>query len=207
MDTLWQDVKYGVRALAKSPGFALVAILTLALGIGANTAIFSVVHAALLRPLPYPEPDRLVMVWANVERRGGPAQEWTNPDDLHDWRTQNTVFEDMAALAGGASTLTGDGEPAQLSATSVTFPILRTLRVTPALGRDFTAEDDTPNGPRVTILTHGLWQRRFGSDPDIVGRAITLDGQPFTVVGVLPRNFRAPGIPVTELFDAEKGGN
>jgi len=200
METLWQDIKYGARMLAKSPGFALVAVLTLALGIGANTAIFSVVHAALLRPLPYPEPERLVMVWANMEQRGGPAQEWTNPADLHDWRTQNKVFEEMAALGGGVSTWSGDGEPEQLNATSVTFPMFRTLGVAPALGRDFTEQDDQPNGPRVVILTHGLWQRRFGSDPGIIGRALTLDGQPNTVIGMLPKGFRSPVIPTTEIF-------
>ncbi|MGH9793588.1 MAG: ABC transporter permease [Candidatus Acidiferrales bacterium] len=200
METLLQDVKYGARMLAKSPGFALVAILTLALGIGANTAIFSVVHAALLRPLPYPDPDQLVMVWTNVERRGGPAQEWTNPADLHDWRTQNQVFEDMAALAGGVSTLSGDGEPEQLSTAAVTFPMFRVLKTPPVLGRDFTAQDDVPNGPRVVILTHGLWQRNFGGDPAIIGRTITLDSRPFTVIGVMPRGFRFPVIPVTDAF-------
>ncbi|MGH9818425.1 MAG: ABC transporter permease, partial [Candidatus Acidiferrales bacterium] len=180
METFLQDVKYGARMLAKSPAFALVAILTLALGVGANTAIFSVVNAALLRPLPYPDPNQLVMVWANVERRGGPAQEWTNPADLHDWRTQNQVFAEMAAVGGDEATLSGDGEAAQLSAAVITHQMFRVLRTPPALGRDFTAAEDQPNGPNVVILSHRLWQRRFGSDPNIVGRAITWDGRLYT---------------------------
>ncbi len=200
METLLQDIKFGARMLAKSPAFALVAILTLALGIGANTAIFSVVHAALLRPLPYPEPDQLVMVWANLERRGGPVQEWTNPADLHDWRTQNHVFEDMAALYGETSTLSGDGEPEQLNIVAVTYPMFRVLKISPALGRDFTEQDNQPSGAQVAILSHGLWQRRFGGDLGIVGRAITLDGEPNTVIGVMPAGFPFPVIPTAEIF-------
>jgi len=200
METLWQDIKYSTRTLIKNPGFTLVAVLTLALGIGANSAIFSVVNAALLRPLPYPEPDRLVMVWANLERRGGPAREWTNPADLHDWRTQNQVFEDMAALGGQVETLSGDGEPEQLNTAAITYPLFHVLGVSPVLGRDFNAQDDVPNGPAVAILSHGLWQRRFGSDRGVVGRSILLDGRPVTVIGVMPAQFRFPVIPAAELW-------
>ncbi|MGH9792700.1 MAG: ABC transporter permease [Candidatus Acidiferrales bacterium] len=200
METLLQDVKYGARMLAKSPGFALVAILTLALGIGANTTIFSVVNAALLRPLPYPQPDELVMVWANVERRGGPAQEWTNPADLYDWRAQNQVFVEMAALGGNEATLAAVGEAEQLSAAVITHQMFSVLRTPPVLGRDFTHDEDKPNGPNVVILSHGLWQRRFGSDSTIIGRAITWNGQPFTVVGIMPAGFRFPVVPTAELW-------
>jgi putative ABC transport system permease protein len=200
MGALWQDVRYGARVLTRSPGFTLASVLILALGIGANTAIFSVVNGVLLRPLPYPEPERLVMVWANVERRGGPAQEWTNPADLHDWRTQNQVFEDMAALAGDEATLGGEGEPEQIAAAVVTHPMFRVLNIRPALGRDFRVEDDQPDGRSVVLLSHGLWQRRYGGDPQIVGRTITWDGRPFTVIGVMPAGFRFPVIPAAELW-------
>ena len=186
MTTLLQDARYAVRMLVKSPGFSLVAILTLALGIGANTAIFSVVNALLLRPLPYPEPDRVVMLWQNLQARGGPAQEWATPGNFVDWRDSRTLFAKTAAVQGWVPTLTGVAEPEPLRGEQVTQEYFDVLGVQPALGRIFRPDEDVPNAPRVVVLGHGLWTRRFGGDRSIIGRSITLGGEPHEVIGVMP---------------------
>jgi putative ABC transport system permease protein len=196
--TIWQDLRYGVRMLVKRPGFAVVAIITLALGIGANTAIFSVVNSVLFRPLPYRNPDRLVMVWEDHRSRGGPEKEWTSPTGFTDWRDQNGVFENVAAFQGWGTTLTGGDEPLQMQGASVSHDMFSMLGVAPSLGRSFHPEEDRLGAEKVVVLSHGLWKRRFGSDPAIVGNTIPLSGENYTVIGVMPEKFKLP-IP----FDSE----
>ncbi len=200
MTTLLQDVRYAVRMLVKSPGFSLVAILTLALGIGANTAIFSVVNALLLRPLPYPEPDRVVMLWQNLQARGGPAQEWATPGNFVDWRDSRTLFAKTAAVQGWLPTLTGVAEAEPLRGEQVTQEYFDVLGVQPALGRIFRPDEDVPNAPRIVVLGHGLWTRRFGGDRSIIGRSITLGGEPHEVIGVMPDGFRPAVLTQSELW-------
>lgn len=183
MNTLFQDLQYGFRMLLKHPGVTAIAVLTLALGIGANTAIFSVVNAVLLNPLPYREPDRLVSLWENVPTHG----RWrAAPANFFDWRKQNTVFEDVSAYGANSLTLTGDGEPEQLTGARVSSGYFAVVGVDPILGRAFLPEEHERGKDRVVILGHGFWQRRYGGDKSIINRNITLDGTPYTVVGVMP---------------------
>lgn len=187
------DLRYGARMLLKNPGVAAVAILTLALGIGANTALFSVVNAVLLQPLPYHEPDRLVSLWANVPERG----RWrATPANFLDWKKQNTTFIDMAAYGASAMTLTGDAEPEQLLGTRASAGYFWVLGREPSLGRSFVAEEYEPGKNQVVVLGHSLWQRRFGGRPEVVNKSITLDGSNYTVVGVMPPGIY-PGWPTT----------
>jgi putative ABC transport system permease protein len=193
LDALAQDVRYGLRLLRKHPGFTLVAALTLALGVGANTAMFSVVEAVLLRPLPFPQADRLVMVWENVNL---PAykndQNTPSPGNFNEWRTQSTAFTGMAAIGYRAWNLTGAGDPIRIAGEAVSAELFPLLGVEPLLGRTFTADEDRAGGPSVAMLGFGLWTERFGADPAIVGKTIRLDDAPYTVVGVLPRGFAFP---------------
>ena len=191
MPTTLQDLRYAGRMLLKSPGFTLVAVLTLALGIGANTAIFTVVNALLLRPLPYQEPGALVMVWQDYRARGGPADEWASPGNYVDWSREKTLFENVAAIGGWRPTLTGGAEPEPIPGEQVTYEYFDVLGIEPALGRTFTADDDVPNAPRVAVIGDTLWKRRFGGDRDVIGRMINLSGEPHEVIGVLPPGFRA----------------
>ena len=191
MGNLWQDIRYGFRMLLKKPGFTAIAVLTLALGIGANTAIFSVVNAVLLRPLPFAEPDRLVMVYEKRLKLGRTRNPVSAPDFI-DWRAQSTVFENMAAYTWWNANLTGGDEPERIMGTVASAGLFPTLGVKPALGRSFTPEEDQPNANRVVVLSHGLWQRRFGSDAGIIGKTLTLNGNSFTVIGVMPRGFQFP---------------
>ncbi|HEV3471346.1 MAG TPA: ABC transporter permease [Pyrinomonadaceae bacterium] len=188
---VWQDLRYGVRTLLKNPGFTAVAVVALALGIGANTAIFSVVNAVLLRPLPYRDPDRLVMVWEDNTKGGYPRNTPAAANFL-DWREQSRVFEGMAAIANQSFALTGAGEPERIDGRRVSASLFPLLGVEPLLGRVFLPEEDQPGAGRAVILSHGLWQRRFGSDPNITGKALTLNGESHTVVGVMPAHFRFP---------------
>jgi putative ABC transport system permease protein len=186
MHTLWQDLRYGARMLLKHPGVTAVAVITLALGIGANTAIFSVVNAVMLRPLPYKNPDRLVSLWANVPEHG----RWrVTPANFFDWKKQNTVFEDMAAFGAWTMTLTGDGEPEQMQGTLAGAGYFSVVGVEPMLGRSFLTEEYEPGKGQVVILAHAFWQHRYGGDPKIINKAITLNGTSYTVAGVMP-----PGI-------------
>ena len=171
MHAVGQDLSYAARLLIKQPGMTFVAILTLALGIGANTAIFSAVNAVLLRPLPYPDSDRLVMVW---EKRiaEGVLNNVVSPADFLDWSRMNGAFENIAALSGMTADLTGAGEPVRLSAAAVSPSFFDVLGVQPVLGRTFRPEEAIIGQHRVVILTHRLWETRFGSDPSIVGRKI-----------------------------------
>jgi putative ABC transport system permease protein len=196
-DTVKQDLRQAVRVLVKNPGFALVAMLTLALGIGANTAIFSVVDAVLLRPLPYPDPGRLVVVWeANPEKQA--PRMYAAPPNLRDWRERSRSFDRLGAFTARSYTASGDGEAEQIHGVRVTEDTLAALGVAPMLGRGFSAEDDRPGAAPVAIVSHGLWQRRFGGDPSIVGRTVALDGRSYTLVGVMPQRFRFPQPPVLE---------
>jgi putative ABC transport system permease protein len=182
------DLKYAWRTIRRSPGFALAVVLTLALGIGANSAIFSVVHAVLLRPLPFGEPDRLVRLYGRYPEVGRTG---TSLPDFQDWRAQSHSFAQMAARYNAAFVLTGEGEPERVIADRVTANFLGTFGVRPALGRSFLPEEEQVGGDdRVVILDYGYWQRRFAGDPRIVGRQIQLSGQPFQVVGIAPKDFR-----------------
>ena len=183
MQKLLQDMRFGIRMLLKNPGVSLVAILTLAVGIGANAAIFSVVNTVLLRPLPYKDPGRLVAIWENQPSQG---QTRVSPANFFDWKKQSTSFEDMSAYGGSAMTLTGVGEPEQLSGTRVSSGYFDVVGIRPMLGRAFLADEYEVGKGQVVILGHGLWRRRFGSDENIVNKSVTLDGQPYTVVGVMP---------------------
>ncbi|HET7457335.1 MAG TPA: ABC transporter permease [Gemmatimonadaceae bacterium] len=191
MDSLLQDLRFAVRGLLRRPGFTAAVVATLALGIGANAAIFSVVNAVLLRPLPYADPDRLVMVWGRYPDFGRTG---TSLPDFIDWRAGATTFQQMAALHDVVFNLTGDGEPEQVKGYRVTANFFPTLGVSPALGRAFRAEEERVGGDDdVVILSHGLWQRRFGGRRDVVGRTVQLSGRPFTVIGVAPADFRFRG--------------
>ena len=189
METLWQDLRFGVRLLLSKPGFALIAIVSLALGIGANTAIFSLVDAVLLRPLPFREPERLVIVWEDASSIGFPRNT-PAPANYADWKSQNRVFEDMAALSWQSFNLTEDGEPERVEAQAVTANFFSLLGIKPELGRTFSPEEDQPGRNRVVLVSHGLWQRRFGGDPAFVGREILLNGEKRTVLGVMPPGFQ-----------------
>ena len=191
METLVQDVRYGLRQLRRNPGFALVAGLTLALGIGANTAIFSVVNAVVLRPLPYPHSGRLVWISEVI-----PAfkAELASGGDYVDWKDQNRTLAQIAAYDDTADfNLTGRGTPARVHGASVSANFFATLGVDPQIGRGFTAEEDRPNGPHAVVLMHPFWQQYFGSDPHVLGQTVNLDNAPYSVIGVMPASFRFPG--------------
>jgi len=194
METLWQDIKYGLRMLGKSPGFAGVAVLTVALGIGANTAIFSVINAVLLKPLPYPNPDGLVKVWTHFTGIGLPNdQNWFSPPEFRELREQNRSFSDVAVLGGnGRYSLGVSGNPQSVNGATVSPSLVTSLGVSPQLGRTFTAEEAEQGHDRVVILGHGLWQRAFGADPQIVGKDLAIDGRSCTVIGVMPQGFDYP---------------
>ena len=181
MQHLLQDLRFAIRQLRKSPGFALTTILTLALGIGATTAIFSLINAVLLRPLPFPEPGRLMAVGTihTSVTKSGPPDSLSYPD-FFDWRTRNRTFESLASYHGDNHTLTGNGTPRQLEAQTVSSEFFRLLGINPLLGRGFVADDEKP-GTHVAVLSHETWQSVFGGDPSIVGRNITLDRNTYTV--------------------------
>jgi putative ABC transport system permease protein len=185
----WQDLRYALRMLVKNPGFTAVAVVALALGIGANTAIFSVVNTVLLRPLPYKDPERLVMVFEDSSRHGFPRDNPTAANYI-DWRDQNHVFENIAAIAGGNFNLTGVGDPERITGYRVSASLFPLLGVAPQVGRWFTPDEDRAGANPVVIMSHRLWQRRFGGDPNIVGKPLTLNGRSVTLVGIMPADFR-----------------
>ena len=191
MRDLIQDLQYGLRVFAKNPTFTFVALLALALGIGATTAIFSVVDTVLLKPLPYPRSDRIVSV--GLTGFGHPNIPVAMSPDYLEWRARNHVFDEMAAYSSASRTLTGAGEPTVLKCGSVTQSFFRTFRVQPVLGRAFTHEEDQPGAPKVVLITYGMWQRNFGGGRDVLGKSLTLDGVPHTVIGVLAPGFRFRG--------------
>ena len=197
MAHLAQDVKYGIRMLMKKPGFTAIAVLTLALGIGANTAIFSIVQAVLLRQLPYRDPARLVEIWNTYLPQFPQFQ--LSGGDFHDWRRQVKSFSDMAAYWGAPAdfNLTGTGDPERVEATYASSEVLTMLGVRPLVGRNFRPDEDHPDGGSVALISHRLWETRFGGDTGALGKTLTLDGQNFTVVGVLPGNVHlVPGADV-----------
>ncbi len=189
MQTLWQDLRYGGRMLMKQPGFTVIAVLSLALGIGANTALFSVINAVLLRPLPFQEPDRLAMIWEDASFIGFP-QDTPAPGNFADWKAQSQTFADMAARGNRSFNLTGDGEPEKIQAYEVTANFFPLLGVKPALGRNFSAEEDQPGANKVAIISHSLWQNRYGGEAAILNRSIVLNDESYTVIGVMPANFQ-----------------
>ncbi|HEV2802108.1 MAG TPA: ABC transporter permease [Pyrinomonadaceae bacterium] len=204
MNTLWQDLRYGFRMLWKSPAFTLVAVLALALGIGANTAIFSVVNTVLLRPLPFERPEQLVLLWEThpFGRQLGYEHLPGATANFNDWRQQTDLFEGMAALDGWNVVMTGGAEPQRLTGVKASANLFSLLRVQPMLGRGFLPEDERTGASRVVVISHGLWQRRFGSDPAVVGKTLALDGESYNVVGIMPASVTFPqdmGLPA--FFD------
>ena len=185
------DLKFAVRSLLKRPGFTLIVVLTLALGIGANTAVFSVINAVLLRPLPYRDTERVVTLWQNNVKAGVSRYD-VSPANFIDWSEQSSSFEAVAGIEPFGFAMVGEGEPERFSAWLVTSGFFQVAGTEALLGRTFTAEEYQPGNERVVVLGHGLWQRRFGADPNVVGRKLTLNGQPYVVVGVMPREFQLP---------------
>ena len=198
IENILRDISYSVRVLLKNHAFTIVVILTLALGIGANTAIFSFANGILLRPLPYPQSDRLAVLDETALKRGVDSMSVSFPNFL-DWREQNKVFEDIAIYSGtNRFSLTGAGEPVELRGSYISQGLFEVLRVSPILGRTFTTNEDRPDEDAVVILGYDLWQRNFGGDPQIVGRKIMISNRPRTIVGVMPRGFKFP--EVSELW-------
>jgi len=196
VNTIWQDTRYGARMLRKSPGLTSVAVLSLALGMGAISTIFSFVNGIMLRPLPYPESERLVLVDETAFKRGSPSMNVSYPNFL-DWREQNHSFEDIGCYSTGGFIIApggGGNEPEQLKGAFVTQGLFEILGVAPILGRTFTADEDQPDHDLVVILSHGLWQRRFGSDPNILGQTLLLNNRPRVVIGVMPKGFQFPEV-------------
>jgi predicted permease len=187
LEELWQDLRYGARALLKRPGFTFVAALALAVGVGANTAIFSVVNAVLLKPLPYYDPQRLVWVSETWPNRN---TEFVLSPDYIEWRAQSSAFEHLVAFGESAVNLTGRGEPERLACVYSTANLFPALGVAPVVGRPFTPEEDRPGAAAVALLSHRLWQRRFGGDPKIVGQSLAIGGESYQVIGVMPAGFQ-----------------
>src|SRR5919198_3967690 len=183
LDDLLQDLRYGARMLLKNPGFTSVAVITLALGIGANTAIFSVINAVLLRPLPFPDPDRVLILYETFKPSGVPAISVPN---LRDWQQQNTVLDGIAAYESGAFNLESGEGAERLPGLRVEANYFDVLGVKPQLGRTFLKGEDEAGREKVVVLSHALWRDRFAADPGIVGKAIPLNGQKYTAVGVMP---------------------
>ena len=188
-----QDVRYAARSLRKSPGFTLVAAITLALGVGANAAIFSVVNTVMLRPLPFAQPDALVRIWESDPEHGRPTFAVSHPNFL-DWRSEARTFQSLAATTNAGFTWTSTADAEVIPGLNVTATFLETLRVTPVLGRNFLADEDRPGGnTRVVIVSDGFWRRALGSDRNAIGRTLTLNSLPYTVIGVLPPSFQWGG--------------
>lgn len=188
MNSIIKDIRFALRTLVKKPGFAIIAVMTLALGIGGSTSIFTVVDAALLRGLPYKSPDQLYHVWEQVPRQEFPKREMSYPD-YQDYQ-QNNVFEGLAAYTGGGVLLSGNGETESVAGPRASANFFQVLGVDPILGRTFQAGEDQQGGPNVTVITYGLWQRKFGGNPGIIGQQLTINGQGYTVIGILPASFQ-----------------
>ena len=200
---LGSDLRHGLRLLRKNPGFTAVAILTLALGVGANTAIFSIVNAVLLRSLPYRDPDRLVRIFFNEPGLGLRDVRFSKPE-LDDLLTRSGVFEDATPIFSGSENLTGVGQPERVEGVNTSFSYFSMLGVVPQLGRLFGPQDFMPGFAPEAVISDGLWRRAYGADPNVVGRTIRIDNDPLTIIGVLPRGFRHPG--PTTTADAEVFG-
>ena len=190
MDSFAKDLRYGIRMLGKRPGFSAVAVLALALGIGANTAIFSVVNAVLLQALPFKDPDQLVMLWEKPPRS---LRNVVSAGNFLDWRDHSQNFEQMAAVTGESFNLSDVSEPEQILVVKASANLFDLLGATPSLGRTFLAGEDQPGHDRVVVLTNSIWQRRFGADASIIGQSVTLNGDKYTVIGILPPDFQFAG--------------
>src|SRR5215469_6426500 len=198
-----QDLRFALRQLRKSPGFTLVAVTILALGIGANTAIFTAVYAVLIRPLPFKAADRLVFI-----RKQNPQRGWINnpisPPEILEWRDQSGAFEDVAAFTGQSCVLSGAEAAEEDPCQTISSNLFSLLGVKPFLGRTFLSDEDRPEGARVVLLSYGLWRRRFGADAALIGHSIDINGTSYTVIGVMPANFSrlyaTPGYPLPELW-------
>ena len=198
MNHLLQDARHGLRSFLKTPGFAAVAVATLALGIGANTAIFSVVNAVLIRPLPYPSSERLITVWNKYPKMGLSQAAISGPDFV-DRSESSRVFEQVGAITDASLNLTGGGDPERIRGVRASAGLFQVLGVQPALGRAFRPEEDRPGAEPVVVVSHGLFERRFGGDRARVGRPILLNGRSYTLVGVMPAGFAYPS-PQTEMW-------
>jgi putative ABC transport system permease protein len=203
LETLLQDLRYGLRMLGKNPGFTAVAVLTLALGIGANTAVFSLVDTILLRPLPYRNPSELVVVSETVPQMGGDMEVGVAAGEYLDYRDRNRSFVQTGAFEGAGFNLTGEGNPLRVNAAAVTASVFQLLGVPPRLGRVFTVEEERNGGAAVALLSYSLWQRHYGGDAGILGKTIKLDEKPYLVVGIMPPSFHFPsdGAPLSERPD------
>ena len=205
METLLQDIRYGIRMVAKSPGFAAIAILTLALGIGANTALFSVVNGVLAQSAPYQQPDRLVAIYAKTKEFSQSSISYPN---FLDWVRSQRSFSSMAAFREDNFNLTGMGEPERVPAEMVSANFFSVLGVNPVAGRLFRAEEDQVGAQPVALISGGFWKRKFGASPDVLGKTLTLNGVGYTVVGVIPADFRyqaAISIPATSMCPSASG--
>jgi len=189
MQTLWQDLRYGARMLVKKPGFSLIAVLALSLGIGVNTTIFSYINAIMFRILAFPEPDRVAFVWSSNRGSGGGQNPVSAPDFL-DWREQARSFKSLAAVTAATRTLTGGGEPERVTSAQVSANFFQTLGIQPIAGRAFLPEEEKAGANQVILLGHAFWQRRFAGDPKVIGQTIALDGQSYKVIGITPADFR-----------------
>jgi hypothetical protein len=191
LDDFSRDLRYAIRGLRRNASFTAIAVITLALGIGANSAIFSVVNAVLIKPLPYPDPDALVGVWHSYVRQSVKSNSLNMSGPMYfGYREQNRTFEKFGVWSSGAASVTGVGDPEQVRTLSVTDEVLPALGVPPAVGRWFSRTDDTAAAAETVVLTYGYWQRRFGGDRAVVGRALTVDSRPRVVIGVMPQSFR-----------------
>ncbi len=200
MSTLLQDLRFALRQLRRSPAFALTAVFTLALGIGANSAVFSVVNAVLLRSLPYKDADRLLMVWSSAPSQGLPQFAGSAPD-YRAWRAQNHSFEEMGAYAPSGANISVAGQlPETVVAAKITASLLPTLQVKPMLGQGFSDRHEEWGAHRVVLLSYGLWQRKFGGDPNVVGKLLSVNGNSFEVLGVMPQDFRFLDRPKAQLW-------
>jgi predicted permease len=203
IETLLQDLRFGIRMFLKSPGLTAVLVLTIALGIGLNSALFSVVNTLLLNPLPFPGADRLIIAWTRSAKISSNRLGVT-PEEFEDWRKQTQSFAGITALDGTLFNLSGTDEPERIQAGRVSTNFFSVFGIKPALGRDFLSEEGDLKSGRVVILSHSVWQRRFNADPSLIGRTITLNDLPYVVVGILPPEFRFPkihgGIPGLELW-------
>ena len=198
MQTLWQDLRYGLRMLSKNPVFTAVAVLTLALGIGVNTAIFSIVNGVLLQPLPYPHSEELVMV-----ARTAPAFDHPVPvsgPNFLDWRKLATQFRGLAGFDGRGFTIMLGNEPEHVLGAAISYNFLSVLQVTPTLGRDFLLQEEHAGNDHVALVTDAFWKQRLGASPDVIDRTFILNGQSFTIVGVLPAGFRYVLMPRAQIF-------
>ena len=190
MSTLLQDIRYALRMLAKSPGFTTAALLSLALGIGANTAVFSVVNAVLVKALPYHEPERLVLVWGKDKTQDAHRGQ-VSATDIVDVRARNRVFEEISTYTDFRPVLTGAGEPERIFGAQVGEAFFDVMHAKPLLGRVFTAEEQAQGKDYVAVLSYALWQKRFAGDPDIIGKTINFSARPYTVIGVMPADFHS----------------